>query len=202
MRQQKLTLNRSISTHARVAAAIGRGLARVRWAAMPLLLCTLPAHATPAPPPVPPALREARMTVTVKLVETHKGVVSKITELCTVSGSIPVYADDGGPALFKGRDIAGCRMPAKGRQLDVSVWGAKAISDKAGTYATAGVSVVPPDAVRLCSMCGPQPLADSRAEIRVSGTPASVSFDLNVNPVSLLNAKGSVWLEGHVEIVD
>jgi hypothetical protein len=76
------------------------------------------------------------------------------------------------------------------------------MSKDAVTYATASVSVVPPDAIPLCSQCGPQPLADSSAEIRVNGTPKSMTFSLNANPVSMLNAKPTVWLEAHVEIVE
>ena len=71
------------------------------------------------------------------------------------------------------------------------------------TYATASVSVVPPDARPLCpDMCGPKPLADSSGEIKVSGTPKSLKFSLNPNPVSMLNAKPTVWLEADIAVVD
>lgn len=94
-------------------------------------------------------------------------------------------------------------MTKKGQKLSVHVQGAKAISKGRGTYATAMVHVTPPDAKPLCQdMCGPQPLADSRAEIRVSGTPKLVAFSLNVNVVSILNARPVVWLQADVEIVD
>jgi hypothetical protein len=84
----------------------------------------------------------------------------------------------------------------KGKNLDVSVRGAIAISQGSVTFAFASVSIVPPDAVPLCSeICGPQPLADSRGEVRVKGNPKSIQFSLNANQVSLLNAKPTVWLE-------
>ena len=43
-------------------------------------------------------------------------------------------------------------------------------------------------------LCGPQALADSRAKIRVSGSPKSLTFSLNAKP--------AVRLEADVEIVD
>lgn len=183
-------------------AAIGRGLSGNRLVAMSLLFSAFPAHATSPPPPAPPVLREARMHVVVQLIEASNGKVNKITELCQLSGKIPVYADDGSAAYANEREIAGCTMPRNGRKLSVSVRGAKAVSKDSRTYATASVSVTPPDAVPLCSQCGPQPLADSSAEVRVSGKPKSMKFSLNPNPVSMLNAKPTVWLEAEVEIVD
>jgi len=143
------------------------------------------------------------MTATVKLIEARNGRVTKITELCKVSGKVPVYADDGRAAFVHGWDVRGCNMTYNGKNLTVSVRGVKAISKDSVTYAQADVSVVPPDAVPLCAeLCAPQPLADSTAEIRVSGSPKSVKFSLNANPVSMLNAKPTVWLEADIEIVD
>ena len=170
-----------------------------RWLAIPLLLSALTARAIPPPPAAPPQLREARMTVTVQLVEARNGRVTKITELCKISGKIPVYADNGGATRPNGREISGCRMLWKGQSLNVSVRGAVAVSHGPVTFAFASVSVVPPDAIPLCEgMCGPQPLADSDGEIRINGSPKSIKFNLNPNPVSLLNAKPTVWLEAEV----
>jgi hypothetical protein len=170
---------------------------------MVLLSGAMSANAIPPPPPAPAKLRDARMTVVVQLVEASSGQVSKLTKLCTVSGTIPVYADDGGATHANRRDISGCNMLWKGQNLSVSVRGAMAIAHGRRTYATASVSVVPPDARPLCSdMCAPQPLADSSGEIRVSGTPKSLRFSLNPNPVSMLNAKPTVWLEADIAIVD
>jgi hypothetical protein len=139
------------------------------------------------------------MTVTIQMIEASHGRVTKITELCKVSGKIPVYADDGGATRSNGRDISGCRMLWKGQNLNVSVRGAIAISRGPVTFAFASVSIIPPDAVPLCpEMCGPQPLADSRGEIRINGNPKSIQFSLNPNLVSLLNAKPTVWLEADV----
>ncbi len=172
--------------------------------AMSLLAGVSSALATPAPPPLAPLLRQADMTVTVRLIETKNGVVSKITTLCKVSGKIPVYADNGPPSSFNAAKIEGCSMPRKGENLEVSVWGAKAVSASRGAYATAGVDVIPPGAPPACAhhLCGPQPLADSRAEIRVSGTPKRMEFSLNPNPASVLKASPSVWFDAEVEIVD
>lgn len=175
-----------------------RKVSQKRWLALPLLWSALSAQAIAPPPPAPPQLREARMTVTIQMVEANHGTVTRITKLCSVSGKIPVYADDGGATRSNGRDIPGCRMLWKGRYLDVSVQGAIAISHGPVTYAFARVSIVPPDAVPLCQMCGPQPLADSTGEIRVNGSPKSIQFSLNPNPVSLLNANPTVWLEADV----
>jgi hypothetical protein len=64
---------------------------------------------------------------------------------------------------------------------------------------TASVSVVPSEAVPLCpDLCAPQPLAESSGEVKVSGTPRSLTFGLTPNPVSLLNARPTVWLEADV----
>ncbi len=173
------------------------------WLALPLLVSASLAHAIPPPPPEPPQLRTARMTVTIKLVEASHGQVSRITPLCKVSGTIPVYADDGRAAGFYGREIAGCRMPWKGQNLDVSVRGALAIARGPVTFATARVSAVPPDAVPLCpDVCAPQPLADSSGDIRVGGTPGSLAFSLTPNPVSMLNARPTVWFEADIAMLD
>lgn len=94
-------------------------------------------------------------------------------------------------------------MPGNGENLSVSVWGAKAISKGRVAFATAGVSVMPPGAAPGCvALCGPQPLADSRAEIRASGHPKLMNFSLNANPGSVLKAKPTVWFDADVEIVD
>lgn len=177
---------------------------RVRGLMISALFSVLPAHATPPPPPAPPLLRTATMTATVTLVEAGKREVTRITVLCKVSGKIPVYADKGNglASAVNAGEIAGCKMPFNGKNLDVSVRGAKAILNQSVAYASAYVSVTPPDAVPLCSVCGPQPLADSSAEIRVSGKPRSMAFTLSPNPVSILNARPTVWLEAEVEIVD
>jgi hypothetical protein len=71
------------------------------------------------------------------------------------------------------------------------------------TFATARVSVVPPDAVPLCpDVCAPQPLADSSGDIRVGGMPRSMEFSLTPNPVSMLNARPTVWLEADIALRD
>ena len=189
--------------HDKLLAAIERIMSQNHLLAISLFVSASPALAIPPPPHKPPLLRQAKMTATVQLIEAGNGRVTKITKLCKVSGKIPVYADNGSAASSHRWEIPGCNMSRNGENLTVSVWGAKAISKDSVTYATAVVSVVPPDAVPLCSeLCGPQPLADSRAEIRVSGFPRSMTFSLNTNPVSMLNAKPTVWLEADIEIVD
>ena len=171
--------------------------------AVALLLSMLPAHAIPPPPNRPPQLREARMTATVQLIEAKDGTVGKITERCRVSGKIPVYSDDGRSAFAHTQTIASCTMSMNGKKLPVKVKGAKAVSKKQATYAIASVHVTPLDAVPLCpDLCGPQPLADSDAEVRVSGKPKSIAFSLHPNLVSMMNAKPTLWLEANVEIVD
>jgi len=184
--------------------AAARRLFRNGALALSLLASLPPALATPAPPPLAPLLRQADMTVKVQLIETKNDVVSKITTLCKVSGKIPVYANSDSPASFNPAKIEGCSMPWKGQNLEVSVWGAKAVSEALGAYASAGVDVIPPGAAPACAhhLCSSQPLADSRAEIRVSGTPKRMEFSLNPNPTSVLKARPKVWLEAEVEIVD
>jgi len=185
------------------SAVVVRGFFRNRLLAASLLSATIPVHAIPPPPARPPLLREARMTVTVQLFEAHNGSTTKITELCTVSGKIPVYSDDGRAASIHTRDIPSCSMLRNGKRLQVSVRGAKAMSKNFVTFATAYVGVMPPDAVPLCpDLCGPQALADSSAEIRVSGNPGSIQFSVRPNPMSLLNAKPTVWLEADIKIVN
>lgn len=197
------TINAYVNVHDKLSAAIDTGFFRNWLLAVSLLTSVLPAKATPAPPPLAPQLREATMTVTVQLIEATDGQVSKISKLCKVSGKIPVYSDNGRPASFNARQITGCTMPMNGENLSVSVWGAKAISEDRGAFATAGVTVMPPGPAPSCDgLCGPQPLADSRAEIRVSGAPKLMNFGLNASPTSVLKAKPSMWLEGEVEIVD
>ncbi|MCC2972578.1 hypothetical protein [Massilia sp. IC2-476] len=191
-----------LDAYEKLSAAIEHSVFRHRLLAMPFLLSALPAHAIPPPPSKPALLREARMAVTVQLIEASKGRVTRITKLCQVRGKIPVYSDQGRAASFYAREITGCTMPMNGKALKVSVRGAKAVSKDRVTYATATVSVTPPDAVPLCSMCGLQPLADSRSEIRVSGKPKSMTFNLSPNPGSILNAKPTVWLDAEVEIRD
>jgi hypothetical protein len=179
------------------------GLRFPPWLTLPLLVSASLAHAIPPPPPEPPQLRKARMTVTIKLVEASHGQVTQITPLCKVSGTIPVYADDGRAAGGYRGEIAGCRMPWKGRNLDVAVRGAMAIARGPVTFATASISVVPPDAVPLCpDLCAPQPLADSSGDIRVGGTPRTIGFSLTPNPGSVLNARPTVWFEADVAMVD
>jgi hypothetical protein len=143
------------------------------------------------------------MTVTVELVEARNGRVSKLSKLCTVSGKIPVYADDGRPASFNVGEISGCTMRWKGQTLSVSVVGAMAVARGRSTFATAGVSVVPPGSIPLCpDLCGPQPLADSSGEIRVSGAAKSLKFNLHPNPESVLNARPTVWFNADVAVDD
>ena len=174
-----------------------------QWLTIPLLFSTLTAQAIPPPPPAPRQLREARMTITVRLVEASQGQVNKLTELCRVTGKIPVYADDNYASRANTREIHGCRMQWQGRSLSVPVRRAVAIAKGPVTLAIADVDVVPPDAKPGCpDVCGPQPLADSRGEIRVSGAPHSLKFSLNSNPVSILNAMPTVWLEADVEIAN
>ena len=187
----------------KLLAGITRGISGNRLLAIFLLLSTSPALAIPPPPPEPPLLRTAKMTVRVQLIEAAHGQVSKATELCKVSGNIPVYSDDGSSALAHEWEIPGCRMSRNGKDLAVFVRGAKAISKGRVTFAIASVNVTPPDAKPLGpELCGPQPLADSSARIRVSGTPRLMAFSLNVNPVTVSNAKPAVWLDADVEIVD
>lgn len=178
-------------------------LACQRWITLPLLCSGLTAYAIPPPPLAPKQLREAQMTVTVRLVEASRGQVNKITKLCTVGGKIPVYADDGRATRANAREIPSCGMQWKGKNLSVIVRGAAAITHGPVTFAVASVDVVPPDAKPSClDVCGPQPLADSAGEIIVSGAPHSLKFSLSPNPVSMLNAMPTVWLEAAVEVAN
>ncbi|MEJ7807508.1 MAG: hypothetical protein WKG03_16485 [Telluria sp.] len=144
------------------------------------------------------------MTITVQLVEASNGAVHKLTKLCKVSGKIPVYADDGSATRANALDVSGCKMLWKGKSLRVSVRGAMAIAKEGRmTYVTSSVGVVPPDARPLCAgVCAPQPLADASGEIEVSGTPKRLKFSLTPNPVTILNAKPTVWLEADIVVVD
>lgn len=143
------------------------------------------------------------MNVTVQLVEASQGRITKLTKLCKVSGKIPVYVDDGRATGVYGRKIQGCTMLWKGNNLNVTVLGAVAIARGPVTFATASVSVTPPDAKPFCSdLCEPQPLADSRSDIRVSGAPHSLKFTLSTDPQSILNAKPTVWLKADVEVAN
>jgi hypothetical protein len=91
----------------------------------------------------------------------------------------------------------------KGRNLDLSVQGAMAVARGPVTFATASVSVVPPDAVPLCpDVCAPQPLAAAGGDVRVGGTPRSLEFSLTPNPVSMLHARPTVWLEADIAMQD
>lgn len=189
--------------HNRLSAEIPSGISRTCILASLLLASISPALAIPPPPAQPPLLRKAKMTVKVKLIEAADGSVFRITELCKVSGTIPVYADEGHAARFHGAEIQGCSMLKDGAKLPVSISGVKAVSTKTGSFAHAYIGVVPPDAVPGCpDICGPQPLADSRAEVRVRGSAKLISFSLSPNPVSILGAKPTVWLDADVEIVD
>ncbi len=198
------TATQGVSMHDQPMAALRSRFFRKRLMAIALMAGVSAAHATPPPPPLAPRLREASMTVTVHLFEAKNGKVTKWSELCKVSGKIPVYADNGAPRSFNAREVPGCTMLRKGERLEVSVWGTKAISNSGVAYAAAGVSVTPPDAVPGCAadLCGPQPLADSRAEIRVSGAPKSMTFGLKPNPALVLHTKSTVWFDAEVEIVD
>lgn len=143
------------------------------------------------------------MTVGVQLVEASQGQVNKLTKLCTDSGKIPVYAGDGSATRATGREIQGCKMLWKGKNPSVFVRGAVAVAHGPVTLAMAVVGMVPPNAKPLCpDLCGPQPLTDSCGEIRVSGAPHSLKFSLTPNPVSILNAMPTVWLEATVAVAD
>ena len=193
----------SPSQYYRRSALIARIFSQNFVLAMLLLASTSPLLAIPPPPAKPAMLRNAKMNVKVELVEAANGQVFRITELCKVSGMIPVYADDGRAAYAHSAEIRGCSMLKNGNKLPVSIRGVKAVSKKAGTFARAYVAIVPPDAAPGCrDVCGPQPLADSTAEIQVSGSPRLLKFDLRVNPGSVLLAKPTVWLDAQVEIVD
>lgn len=156
-------------------------------------------QAIPPPPPEPPRLRTAQLRVKVKLIQAKAGTVSSITPLCEVAGTVPVYA--GESASGHHGPIPGCELTWKGKKLDVSIGGALAVSPDAGTTASAHISVTPPDAKPGCpNLCGPQPLADSRATVRVSGASKSVTFELVPNPVSILRSEPTVWFEATVTI--
>lgn len=162
-----------------------------------------PAAATPPPPPEPPRLRTAQMRATVKLVQAKDGTVEKTTPVCETSGTIPVYSGSGeGPAARHGQ-IYGCTLTWKGKKLDVWVAGALSVAGETATWASASVSVTPPDAKPGCpDICGPQPLAEARADVKVNNAAKSVTFSLAPNPVSILRSNPSVWFEATVTITD
>ncbi len=160
------------------------------------------AHATPPPPPEQPRLRTAQMHATVKLIQAKNGTVESVTPVCDTGGTIPVYAGSGDAASGHQGAIPGCALTWKGRKLDVALSGALAVSAQPSAWASASVSVTPPDAKPGCSICGPQPLADSRAGVKVSGTPKSITFELAPNPVSILRSSPAVWFEATVTIID
>lgn len=142
------------------------------------------------------------MHVTVKLIQAKAGTVESVTPVCDTSGTIPVYSGAGDAASGHQGAVPGCVLTWKGKKLDVSVTGALSVSAEPTVWAVASVSVTPPDAKPGCSICGPQPLADSRAGVKVSGTPKSVTFELAPNPVSILRSSPTVWFEAIVTIVD
>lgn len=160
------------------------------------------AHATPPPPPEPPRLRMAQMHATVKLIQAKAGTVESVTPVCDTSGTIPVYAGSGDAASGHQAAIPGCVLTWKGRKLEVALTGALVVSTEPSAWAAASVSVTPPDAKPGCSICGPQPLADSRAGVKVSGAPKSITFELAANPVSILRSSPAVWFEATVTILD
>jgi hypothetical protein len=160
------------------------------------------AHATPPPPPEPPRLRTAQLQVTVKLIQAKAGTVESVTPVCDTRGTIPVYAISGDAPSGHQGPVPGCVLTWKGKKLDVSITGALSVSAESMAWAAASVSVTPSDAKPGCSMCGPQPLADSRANVKVSGASKSVTFDLAPNPVSILRSSPTVWFEATVTIVD
>jgi hypothetical protein len=139
--------------------------------------------------------------VKVELIQAEAGTVSSITPLCKVAGAIPVYAGNSSSGHYG--PIPGCVLTWKGRKLDVSIGGALAVSADDGVSASASISVTPPDAKPGCpDICAPQPLADSRADVRVSGAPRSVTFEAAPNPVSILRSDPTVWFKATVTIVD
>lgn len=193
----------SVRHHFYPNSSMRRSLLLRRWITMPVLLCALTASATPPPPRPARQLREARMQVTVQLVEASQGRITRLTKLCQVGGKIPVYVDDGRATGVYSREIPGCKMQWKGNNLNVTVMGAVALARGPFTFATAWVSVTPPDAKPLCpDLCEAQPLAQSRSEIRVSGAPRSLKFSLSPDPQSILNAKPTVWLQADVEVTN
>ena len=142
------------------------------------------------------------MRVTVKLIQAKAGTVESVTPVCDTGGTIPVYAGSGEAPSGHHGSVPGCVLTWKGRKLDVSITGALSVSAAPTAWASASVSVTPPDAKPGCSICGPQPLADSRADVKMSGEPKSVTFALAPNPVSILRSSPTVWFEATVTIVD
>ena len=161
------------------------------------------ALAIPPPPPVPPQLRSVLLSMKVKLIEAKGDTVTNVTTLCEVRGRIPVYADDNDYPPHHLGAVHGCKMRWKGRELDVLIGGAMSITDGPAIWASARASVTPPDAKPGCrDICGPQPLADSSANVRISSTAKKLTFGLQPNPVSILRSNPTVWLEAEATIVD
>jgi hypothetical protein len=144
------------------------------------------------------------MRVKVRLIEAKRGTITRDTTLCEAQGRIPVYAggNDTPPDPREG-PIPGCEMSWEGKKVEVLVRGALSSIQGPAMWASTRISVTPPDAKPGCpNICGPQPLADSRADVRVSGSPTMLTFGLQPNPVSILRSDPTVWLEGEVVIVD
>ena len=182
-----------------------RGLMKTSGALILLVTLVGGALATPPPPPVPPQLRTAEMRVKVRLIEAKGGTGRGSTMLCEVQGRIPVYVGWNDTPPDHHGPIPGCKMSWKGRTLDVLVHGAISSIQGPAMWASGIVSVTPPDAKPGCPdtrLCGPQPLADSRANVRVSGAPKMLTFDLQPSPISILRSDPTVWLEVKVVIVD
>lgn len=159
-------------------------------------------HATPPPPPEQPRLRTAQLHAIVKLVQAKSGTVEGVTPVCDIRGTIPVYSGSAdAPSGHQGA-VPGCVLTWKGKKLDVLVSGALSVSTEPTVWASASVVVTPPDAKPGCDMCGPQPMADSRANVKLSGVSKSVTFELAPNPVSILRSNPNVWFEAVVTIVD
>jgi hypothetical protein len=164
------------------------------------------AQATPPPPPEQPRLRTAQLQVKVKLIQAKAGTVESITPVCDIRGTIPVYAVSADAPSGHQGPVPGCVLTWKGKKLDVSITGSLSVSAAGAaeptSWASASVSVTPPDARPGCDICGPQPLADARANVKISGASKSVTFELAPNPVSILRSSPNVWFEAIVTITD
>ncbi|HNN92174.1 hypothetical protein [Haliangium sp. UPWRP_2] len=159
------------------------------------------ANAIPPPPQEPPRLRTAQLRMKVQLVQAKAGTVASVLPVCEVSGTVPVYAGESVSAHHG--SVPGCQLTWMGKKLDVSVGGALAVAADSTVLASAHVSVTPPDAKPGCpDLCGPQPLADSRGDVKVNGPAKNITFPLVPNPVSLLRAQPNVWFEATVTFVD
>lgn len=148
-------------------------------------------------------MRTAQLHATVKLIQAKAGTVESITPVCDTRGTVPVYSGTGDAPSAHHGPVPGCTLTWNGKKLDVSITGALTVTAESTTWASASVSVTPPDAKPGCAdLCGPQPLADSRANVKLSGAPKSVTFQLAPNPVSILRSTPTVWFEATVTIVD